>query len=343
MLYPWQQAIWQQLTSATNLAHALVLYGIEGIGKLDFAYQLSQFLLCSQPIQGKFGIQACSQCRNCIWFIGNNHPDFRLLTPTDDTDKSGTGDNESANLSTKKRKKAEIDIEQVRALDHFMSLGSHQHDGRRVVLIAPAQVLNRNAANALLKLLEEPPEGVIFLLVTTQLQRLLPTILSRCQHIFFAPPSQEQALAWLKQNGIEEGLLALAYTGGAPLLCRHGELIAHAKVMSQLLLQGHKLMPHTSATMMMSQATKVPQYIELNLVALQKWLYDLACVRLSCPVRYYIDLADALKPLSSKVDMARLFDLQQMLNTLRPLVIHPLNHTLQLERVLTQYSKIFHS
>src|SRR5258707_8511889 len=90
----------------------------------------------------------------------------------------------------------QIRIEQVRELAQELALTSHQ-GGYKVGVLSPADVLNRFAANALLKTLEEPPGRTVLILVATQPSRLPPTILSRCQRIRIAAPERAQAVAWL--------------------------------------------------------------------------------------------------------------------------------------------------
>jgi len=85
-----------------------------------------------------------------------------------------------------------------------LSLSSHQNDGLRIVLIHPAEALNAASANALLKMLEEPMPDVLFILITHQLQRLLPTIISRCQKVKMPSPTEAEALAWLNMHEVSQ-------------------------------------------------------------------------------------------------------------------------------------------
>ncbi len=110
-------------------------------------------------------------------------------------------------------------IDQVRKISDFLAISSHR-GGRRVVMLLPAEALNAPAANALLKMLEEPPHGVAFLAVSDQLDAVLPTILSRCVLLRAPIPSRAQALAWLQSNGVERAETKLAEAGGAPLMRR---------------------------------------------------------------------------------------------------------------------------
>ena len=185
-MYSWQNSQWQQIMQRTSLPHALLLRGRAGTGKHDFAVDLAQSLLCSKPKQTR----ACGVCPSCVWFAEGGHPDFRLISP-EDADESEDAPKKKAT------KKSQISVAQIRQLIDYLSLSSHQVNSRRVILISPAETLNLASANALLKMLEEPPANTLFLLVTSQPQRLLPTILSRCQAIDMPLPSKADALSWL--------------------------------------------------------------------------------------------------------------------------------------------------
>ncbi|OZA07197.1 MAG: DNA polymerase III subunit delta', partial [Methylotenera sp. 17-45-7] len=186
-IYPWQNALWHSLTqSRSKLHHAFLMYGRAGVGKYDFALNFSQSLLC--PNKNETGY-ACQQCASCHWFSDESHPDFRLITP----EQNDSAD-EDVSSAKKTKKKTQISVAQIRELSDFLSLSSHQSSGLRIVLIHPAEALNLAAANALLKMLEEPAPDVVFILIAHQLQRLLPTVLSRCQKIKMPIPDQTQAL-----------------------------------------------------------------------------------------------------------------------------------------------------
>src|SRR5450830_1597265 len=235
-LYPWQLALWQQLSASRDkLPHALLLKGQAGLGKLDFAVALSQSLLCEIPAPDGL---ACGHCASCGWFLQGNHPDYRLLTP-----EQVTGEDEESPVSkTTKTKKTQILINQVRELGSFFSLSSHRGSGLRVVLIHPAEALNDASANSLLKLLEEPPEGVIFILVSHQPQRLLATITSRCHKIDMPSPSREEAIAWLTTQDIKDAATVLDYAGGSPLAVKNSveEDIRQLPEILQMLAKGEK-------------------------------------------------------------------------------------------------------
>lgn len=329
-IYIWHEEIWKRLVeSKPRLPHALLLRGQEGVGKLDFSLALAHALLCHSPAQDG---HACMVCPSCNWLAQSHHPDFRLLSPELESDNG-----DEAPASAASSRKSQISVAQVRELSSFLELSSHQSGGHRIVLIHPAEALNPASANALLKILEEPPAGVVFLLVSHQPQRLLPTILSRCHKIDMPVPQQEAALAWLGQQNVKDADRHLAYAGGSPLLALRYAAEGRGLVddICKSLAQGGKLDPFATAAACakhgMTDATQ----------ALQKWIYDLANQRLTGEIRYHAPYHTALQALAKSVDLSLLFELQRKLDQARKSASHPLNSELQLENLLLQYTQIF--
>ena len=328
-IYPWQFDIWNKLQQKSKrLPHALLLYGQSGIGKYEFALNLCQALLCSSPTTEGF---ACVVCSSCNWFKVDNNPDFHLLSPEQESESD-----EDAAPAKKTKKKTQISVNQIRELASFTGLSSHRSDALRIILVHPAEALNIASANALLKMLEEPSPGVIFILVSHQIQRLLPTILSRCHKITMPIPNETDALRWLYEQGVANPKEQLDYLEGSPI-----KVVAQQNEFSQLkdawrlLAQGEKLQPHIAAT------TLIAHSVEQGIVALQKWLYDLAAMHLSQQVHYHTALSKTFQGLADKVHLNHLFDLQKKVDELRKLANHPLNHELQMESLLLEYSRIF--
>jgi DNA polymerase III subunit delta' len=329
-VYPWQAKAWQQVNQDNKrMAHALLLHGRAGIGKYDFARQFSQALLCTQ--QDEHGY-SCGVCSSCNWFKEESHPDFRLLSPEQESES----DDETVTTNKKTKKRTQISVAQIRNLSDFLSMSSHRSDGYRIVLIYPAEALNQASANALLKMLEEPSEGVIFILVAHQLQRLLPTIISRCQKINMPIPDDTQALTWLNEQGVKNAKDQLAYLDGSPIKV-FNEQMQFSQLMEiwQLLSLGNRVQPHLAAPVLISNS------VEIGIIALQKWIYDIVAMRLTRKVRYHASHAPALQALADKVNLSSLFQLQKKVEALRKLAFHPLNHELQMESLLQEYTKIF--
>jgi DNA polymerase III subunit delta' len=197
--FPWQQSLWDgllQRLQAGRLPHALLLTGPAGLGKQDFATRFSRAILCDSPLEDG---SACGRCRGCMLMQAGSHPDYLLVSPEEEGKAIG--------------------IEAVRELARFQALKS-QYGRQRVIQLQPADALNPNSANALLKTLEEPAGDTILLLTTNRPMALLPTIRSRCQQVVFRPLStpEPQTVAWLKQRGASAPEELLQMAGGAPLL-----------------------------------------------------------------------------------------------------------------------------
>lgn len=215
----WLMSPWNLLSKdLDHVPHAILIHGPRGTGKLGLARSFAQFLLC----EARLPASSCGKCEACRWFSEGNHPDFRLVQPEAlAIDEPGEGEAaeppEKEPTGRKAKPSHEIKVEQVRALGSFLYVGSHR-GARRVALIQPAETMNVNAANALLKALEEPPPGALFLLVSHEPARLPPTVRSRCVRIAVPVPKRDEALAWLTAAGVSRSERWLDYAGGAPLL-----------------------------------------------------------------------------------------------------------------------------
>jgi DNA polymerase-3 subunit delta' len=171
-------------------------------------------------------------CDGCRWLLAGSHPDLRRLEPEALAREPMTEPEEGESPAKKGKPSIDIRIEQIRDLAGFLNLRSHR--GRlRVALVHPAEAMNPSAANALLKGLEEPPAGAVFLLVSHRPAQLLPTIRSRCVALPVPVPPREEALKWLSAQGVREPGRWLAYAGGAPLLAL--EYAGRAESLARLL------------------------------------------------------------------------------------------------------------
>ncbi len=309
------------------MPHAIMLQGRAGIGKLAFAEALAASLLCESPQADGL---ACGCCLSCGWLEQGNHPDFRLITTEDrvETDESG---------AEKSKKRNYILVDQIRGISDMVGLSSHRQ-GMRVVLLHPAETLNLESANALLKMLEEPPAGMIFLLVSHQPQRLLPTIRSRCHKITMTLPSRSEVKVWLAAQGVADPEFSLAQAGGAPLLALEmNDSLRRDDIegLAGQLAQAERIDPFLIA----SGWAKTGMATTVTL--LQKWVYDLMSVRFYNVVRYFPANTIALQKLGQRADLRRLLDYQRQLAEARAHAAHPLNAELQLEALLLKYAQIF--
>jgi len=193
--YPWHQSSWNKIANAlseNHLPHALLITGNEGTGKKDFSEQLAQLLLCTSVIKNK----ACGDCPSCKTYLSNANPDFLRIGLLED--------------------KQQISVDQIRQLSKFISY-TRSYAAYRVILLNPTERMNKNAANSLLKSLEEPASNTIIILVATSLSDVIPTIKSRCQLLSLPTPNNNEAISWLKSRSIinPEELLEIAQ--GQPL------------------------------------------------------------------------------------------------------------------------------
>jgi len=177
-----------------KLGHAYLLRGPKGIGKSRLVLNFLQQLMCQQG-----GDSACASCQPCLWVEQKIHPDVWWVGLEAD--------------------KQEITIEQVRELQQFTKLGSLS-GGWRAVVIEPAEDMSHEAANALLKVLEEPPLRTIFFLLSHESGKLLPTINSRCFVLHCNPVSISDIVVMLQDKGLsnEEATRVAQLASGRPAI-----------------------------------------------------------------------------------------------------------------------------
>lgn len=335
-MYPWQQAAWTRLQQMRErLPHAILFHGPAGVGKAGFMESFAQALLCENVRPDG---HACGSCASCGWFLQNNHPDYRRVRPEALEDEPATEGDEGAEPAGKsKSSKApskEIKIEQIRALADFMNISTHRQ-GLRVVVLYPAESLNMPASNALLKTLEEPPPGTVFLLSSNSLDRLVPTILSRCRKFALPMPSHEEALAWLKEQGVQDADSWLREQGGAPLAALLEAESGSREEMEALL--------HFLATPSVDGALRTAEKLaKASLPALvawqQRWLYDVFSVKLSGKSRYYPRYQRELAALAGRVSTGSLNRAIKAANERRAVADHPLSAKLFVEDMLLEYT-----
>jgi len=198
--YPWFERQWAELLRMTvsgRLSHALLLSGRPGTGCDELAIHFARRLLCEDS---RAGDAACGECRACTLLLANNHPDYKTLIPAE----AGKA----------------IVVDQVRELAEFYALKPHYQRGK-VTLICPADAMNRAAANALLKILEEPPSGAVLILVSHNFSSMPMTVRSRCFRIACEQIDLDTAKQWLVPQfpalGEDELASLLRQAGGAPL------------------------------------------------------------------------------------------------------------------------------
>jgi DNA polymerase-3 subunit delta' len=182
--------MWQQ----GRLPHALLITGAEGLGKRSLADWLAGSLLCENVHEGG---SSCGHCGSCGWFDTGSHPDYIPLQP----EEAGKA----------------IKVDQVRSLGANLAMTSHS-GGYKIAIVQPADAMNVNAANSLLKTLEEPTANTLLILLTAMPGKLPATIRSRCQRITIERPPESTAKSWLMEKQLDESVArrCLIMAGGAP-------------------------------------------------------------------------------------------------------------------------------
>lgn len=321
-ILPWQADLWTLLAGRSQHAHAYLLHGPAGIGKRALAERLMALLLCQRPAADG----ACGSCKGCMLLAAHTHPDHYILEP-EEVDKA-------------------IRVDQVRQLVGFVTQTA-QLGGRKVILLEPAEAMNLNAANALLKSLEEPAGDTVMLLISHQPSRLLPTVKSRCVQQSCPLPSREQSLDWLAarlpelSTGERQELLALAANSPLAALSLYG---AGVLAMRKQVVEGVKslLKRQQSASQLAEAWNSIP------LLLLFDWFCEWAHLILRCQMAGdeaelgAADMQKVIQYLGQKTSAAKLLVLQDWLLAHRQKVLGKanLNRVLLLEALLVQWASL---
>lgn len=218
---PWHDAPWSAWLR--HLAHGrraqgLLLTGARGVGKVQLAARMAAGLLCHAPV----GLgEACGGCEGCRQHRAGSHPDAIVLRP--DPDQPGALAHypvQGVQLESGRGTRT-ITVDQVRALTEHLTRAPRP-GGTRIAILWPADALAEAGANALLKILEEPPENALLMLIAHRPALLPATLRSRCQFLHVPTPAPEQARDWLAGEVPDPARRALAVqlAGDAPLLAR---------------------------------------------------------------------------------------------------------------------------
>lgn len=318
-VYPWNENIWTRLQQqGERMPHALLFAGAAGLGKRALAQSFIGARLCGQPTAAGF---ACGACQGCRLYTAGTHPDIFIATPAEDG-------------------KA-ILIDQVRDLIEFLNLKPHSA-AAKFALVYPAEAMNKNAANALLKALEEPPASGYLVLVSAQPQALLPTVRSRCQRMEFRTPATATALAWLTEAGgpRPDWPLLLKAAAGAPVTARamaEGDALALRQAWSQglLALEAGELDPLALASSLKKSGAAAA------LAWLQTWVVDLVRVRLGVGLAGLSnpDRHSELQLRAKRLHLKQLFQLFDFVSQQRRFAGDVLDEQLVLEETLVHWTR----
>jgi DNA polymerase-3 subunit delta' len=323
-VYPWLKKAWLAIHENEKLPHAIIIKGKEGIGKYDFAMQFTKSYLCQKPLSNHL---PCEVCSSCEWFP-ESHPDFKHIRPIENE--------EDESLKRKTIRKKNIVIHQVRELSQSLELSVHQERGQRVVLIEPADSLNLAASNALLKILEEPPENTLFILLTSQIQKLLATIRSRCQLFDLRGPSLDEARSFLINKNIAQEDSLLSYTGGSPLnAIKELENKSEREIVIQLLSQGHNI------DITRINYAILTQGLGWTLNVMQKWTFDLLLSFHTQQSYYFKNEEKFIHSQAKKISLNAILLFTKELNELKKIASYPVNQELQLQNIFIKYKQIF--
>jgi DNA polymerase III subunit delta' len=194
---PWHQSVIDQTKSAWTagrLPHAILLQGADGLGKRELAAWVAAAVLCETSTDT---LNYCGKCASCQLIAAGSHPDYRWVSPEED--------------------KQLISVDQIREATTKLTQTSYRR-GYKIAIVEPAHQMTVQAANSLLKTLEEPTQNSLLILITSRPSSLLPTVRSRCQKITVSSPNAEETLRWLEaETGKTVDPTLVEFTGNAPL------------------------------------------------------------------------------------------------------------------------------
>ncbi|GAA0839632.1 DNA polymerase III subunit delta' [Marinobacter szutsaonensis] len=327
---PWLQRAWQQIQARLaedRLPHALIINGERGVGKRVWAEAVAGLLLCDRPVKNESGLPvACGHCKQCELVAAGSHPDVRIYAP---------------------EKSRMVKVDQIRALSSF-AVGSPQVAHHKVAIIDRADQLNINAANALLKTLEEPLPDVTLLLLQESGRPVLPTIRSRCQTLNIPVPARDQAERWLvakvteldkdQRPSAEVLAKALMLAGNAPRLALeyvNGEFL---KLRDEAFESFRQFM---KGQMSVAEAAKAFKAMGLEdaLFLFEGWAADLARMAAGGQATD-AEAADMLGFLAKRNPAWRAHELMDMIRESRAAGVYNANPELEASRLLLAWQAL---
>ncbi|HEV7136850.1 MAG TPA: DNA polymerase III subunit delta' [Steroidobacteraceae bacterium] len=296
--------------AAGRLSHAILIHEAPGAGGEWLAAWTARLVLCSAPRD----TAPCERCAACHRAAQRQHPDLALVGPLEGS--------------------SQIRIEQVRELAAELTLTAHQ-GGYKVGIVSPADSMNRFAANALLKTLEEPPQGSLLILVATQPSRLPATILSRCQRVRVRAPQRAEAIAWLQATrGAADWEQVLAILGAAPMVAGAAEPATVIEVATEVR-RGLEEAVAGGGDPVATAERWARSELPLRLTCLENWLTERIRGRMTGGA-VFTEVRAGAHPRGHResLDLRQLFGLLDTVRELKSSFEAPINRGLALESLL---------
>jgi len=309
---PWldeAKAALREAHAAGRMPHAVLIQAAAGTGGHGLARWAVQLVLCTGP-----GVAPCGVCASCRHVAEGLHPDLTVVGLIEDSQQ--------------------IRIEQVRELCAALALTSHQ-GGWKAALIDPADTLNRFAANALLKTIEEPPSRTLLVLVAAQPSKLPATLRSRCQRLAVRAPTRQQSLAWLEAaRGRAEWDAVLDVVGEAPLAAAALDPASIARLRAETWRGLEEVCSGTADPAAIAERWSRSEPA-LRLACFENWLTERIRLRLAPGSEAAEMGASAHRPrVESAIKPRTLFELLDGVRDLKAALSTPINRSLAFESLL---------
>jgi DNA polymerase-3 subunit delta' len=324
----WVVDYFRRSIAAGAVAHAYLLAGPQGVGKAAIALRLAQALVCERG-----EVDPCLECRGCRRTAHGNHPDVRAISLA----------GQAAGQKVDEPKSRELRIDTVREWQRDIDLRPFEAR-RRVFLLDDADKLTEQAANALLKTLEEPPPYAVLILIAQGTGDLLPTVVSRCRELRLRPVRRDVIAAVLQARyGVSEDDAALlaAWSGGrfgwAVTALEQPELLQeqHDRLdVLAALRSGDRVVRLKWAEARAKEYRAEPQIVQQWLALWQSWWRDVLLVRAGCDGAItYLERRDELAPVAAALTLDRIHDFLSRIDRTREQLADNVNAQLALENL----------
>ncbi len=296
-----------------RLASSYLFAGEEGIGKKATALAIATSLNCKEPVERGGLMDSCGKCPSCVKMKSQTHPDLLVVEPL-------TNDILICQIRPgKERDKCDQEGYDKPRVVEMLAYRSYE-GGLKVVIVDQAEKMNTYAANAFLKTLEEPPEGSIIILVSSQPDRLLPTIRSRCSRVNFRPLSDNACREVLEGadtagEGIPEATVRLAM--GRPGLAVSEDLVAER----DRFLDTLDTMTGGEAKPPWKDRTDTERFLDSAMLLLR----DMAVVKAGGGELVNQDMSEELREMGARTALEKIIECYERLRHLRGTLLFNLN------------------